>query len=114
MAYVARELGHNDEAERFLQQYMNYLATDETVYHEANLGMVALYEGKEKEALRHFKAFAKQDGYYYWLILFFENDPMVIKIKDQDSFQAVWQQVSDSFWQNHEQIKQTLELERLI
>ncbi len=114
MAYVARALGYNDEAERFLQQYMNYLATDETVYHAANLGMVALYEGKEEEALKHLKDFAKQDGYYYWLILFFEDDPMVKKIKDQKTFQAVWQEVIASFWQNHEQIKQRLELERLI
>lgn len=50
----------------------------------------------------------------YWVILFFDKDPIVEKLKDNPEFKQLVKDLNTRFWANHEELKARLEEKGLL
>jgi hypothetical protein len=67
-----------------------------------------------KKALHHLELFSKQTDYHYWTILFVQMDPLLDNLKDLPEFKKLSKKIENKFWENHEDIKTSLEGKGLI
>lgn len=114
IAITYEKMGFKEEAESFFNAYKQYCERDQTIYKSASLAMKHLYEGNSDMAIQSFEAFALQDNFQYWIVLFLEEDPLMKKLESHPKYEFVIQQIKDKFWANHEDVKSMLEENRLL
>jgi len=114
IAYTYKKLGFSDKAEKYLNKYKNYLEKDESIYREASLAMLYLYENKPDKAIEAYNKFSLQDGFQYWILLFLEEDPLVESLSTHPKYDEVFQKIKNRFWENHNQLKKSLKEQELI
>lgn len=72
------------------------------------------WHGENKQALEQLEIFSKRDYVMYWVILFFDKDPIVEKLKDNPEFKQLVKDLNTRFWANHEELKARLEEKGLL
>lgn len=70
--------------------------------------------GKIEKAIEQLKIFSTQDNFQYWIVLFLEKDLLMKKLEVHLYYQSTIQKNKDKFWDNHQQIEETLEKEGLL
>ena len=114
IAHTYKKLGFSDKAEKYINKYKDYLDKDKSIYKEASLAMLYLYENKPDKAIEAYDKFSLQDGFTYWMILFIEEDPLVKSLSSHPKYDEVIQKIKDRFWENHNQLKKSLKEKKLI
>jgi TolB-like protein/AraC-like DNA-binding protein/Tfp pilus assembly protein PilF len=114
IAYTYKKLGFSDKAEKYLNKYKDYLEKDESIYREASLAMLYLYENKPDKALDAYNKFSLQNGFQYWILLFLEEDPLVESLSTHPKYDEVFQKIKNRFWENHNRLKKSLKEQELI
>ncbi|WP_397447548.1 helix-turn-helix domain-containing protein [Polaribacter sp. R77954] len=114
IAYTYKKLGFSDKAEKYFNKYKDYLEKDESIYREASLAMLYLYESKPDKAIDAYDKFSLQDGFQYWILLFLEEDPLVKSLSTHPKYDEVFQKIKDRFWENHNRLKKSLKEQELI
>lgn len=113
IAVLHDKLGMPDKADHYLKLFKDFADEDKSIYKHISLAAYYSYEGDAKRALEEMKLFAREDDYFYW-ILMFEDDPMMEKMKGNPEFDKVCRQLKDKFWKRHERIKETLDEKGLL
>ncbi|HKL40833.1 MAG TPA: hypothetical protein VJ894_09140, partial [Cryomorphaceae bacterium] len=113
LAYIFRENGEPEKAERFLQTFKTYCHQDRTIYKSALMALLYAYEGEEDRSIEELKVFAEQDNFQYWFLLM-DQDPLMQSVAKHPEFPEVFEDIQEVFWNNHDQLKETLESEELI
>jgi len=113
LAYIFRENGEPEKAERFLQTFKTYCHQDRTIYKSALMALLYAYEGEEDRSIEELKVFAEQDNFQYWFLLM-DQDPLMRSVAKHPEFPEVFEDIQEVFWNNHDQLKETLESEELI
>lgn len=108
IAYVLAQQGFKEKSEELVRDYKSFIDEDKSLY--KNLGFAAYYTyiGKQKEAIEHMKLFSEEDNVQYWIILFLEEDPVMVSIKDNVEFKKYLNATKSKFWATHEELKTTL------
>lgn len=108
IAYVLAQQGFKEKSEELVRDYKSFIDEDKSLY--KNLGLAAYYTyiGKQKEAIEHMKLFSEEDNVQYWIILFLEEDPVMVSIKDNVEFKKYLNVTKSKFWATHEELKTTL------
>lgn len=106
--------GHVKEGEKYVEDYQNYAENDQSIYKQANLALLYAYQGDTKNAIEHFKLFAQEEHYHYWILLFYQMDPIMENIKNVPEFKKIYSEIETKFWNYHEQIKRTLKDQELL
>lgn len=114
IAMVMRQLGMEEEAAKYLEGFRDYANNDPSIYRELNLSMLAAFNGEEEKAVEHLKLFSQKENYHYWILLFYEMDPIINPLKDQPAFQSTMKKIETKFWERHQQIKRKLKEQGLI
>jgi TolB-like protein/AraC-like DNA-binding protein len=114
IAFVLDQLGRNDEAEQFYEKFLTYATKDQTIYKDLYLSSYYAAKGEVEKGTKYFKAFTKQRDYQYWIILFLDKDPVVLKLSTHPDFKKTLKEISDNFWIQHEQTREMLEDEGVI
>ena len=114
IAYTYKKSGFSDKAEKYYNKYKDYLEKDESIYREASLAMLYLYESKPDKAIDAYNKFSLQDGFQYWILLFLEEDPLVKSLSTHPRYDGVFQKIKESFWENHNRLKKSLKEQELI
>ncbi|MEM5565096.1 helix-turn-helix domain-containing protein [Psychroserpens sp. AS72] len=114
IAYTFERMGFSHKAEKYINKYKNYLEKDESIYREASLAMLYLYENMPNKAIEAYDKFSSQDGFQYWILLFLEEDPLFKSLKNHPDYDEVIQKINDRFWENHNQLKKTLKKNNLL
>ncbi|WP_425392012.1 helix-turn-helix domain-containing protein [Ekhidna sp.] len=114
IAYVLRKLGKPNEAESYLKSYKAYIEVDKSIYKDLITSAYHAYRGDLDEGIKYFKAFTKQEDFFYWLILFLEKDPILLELSGHKEFQPTVQKIKDNFWRQHHEIRKMLEEEGMI
>lgn len=106
--------GEIQKAKIFIEDYRQYLETDQTAYKD--LGLCAYYDymGDTDKALEYLRGFSKQDNIQYWIILFMREQPMPGKISKLPECKKIMDEIESKFWANHEKLKLTLEDKGLL
>jgi TolB-like protein/AraC-like DNA-binding protein len=113
IAFVLSKMGFKKKSEEFIKSFKDYADNDPSIYKHFHLAMYYSYRGDASKAIEHMKLFAKEDNYYYWILLL-SNDPIVEPIKDLPDFKKVMSDLETKFWNNHKKIKRTLEEKELL
>jgi hypothetical protein len=108
------KMGLATEAEKYFNYFRQYAEYDISIYKNLNLAMVHVFDGDNQKAIEHMKLFTEQENYHYWTILFFEIDPMMDEIKTDPEFMKIFKDIESKFWNNHKQIKASLEEKGLL
>ncbi|UAM98910.1 helix-turn-helix domain-containing protein [Polaribacter litorisediminis] len=114
IAYTYKKMGFSDKEEVYINKYKDYLDKDESIYKEASLAMLYIYENKPDKAIEAYNKFSLQDGFQYWILLFLEEDPLVKSLSNHPKYDEVFQKIEDRFWENHNRLKKSLKEKELI
>ncbi len=111
---VYEKMGLDEQASEFFASYAEYCENDESIYKPASIAALYSHEGKIDEAIEQLKVFAANSNYQYWVLLFMKTDPVFKPLKSHPEFNEVMQKIEDRFWENHTQLKKSLEEKKLI
>lgn len=114
IAVVFAEMGMPDKSETYMMDFLTYAENDNSLYKNLSLALYYSYRGEINIALEHMKLFAMQENYTYWTLLFLKIDPLIEPMKDHPEFQQIFREIESKFWEQHEQIKKSLENKGLI
>lgn len=114
IAYTYDKMGFPKKAEQYLDKYKDYLEKDESIYKEASLAMLYLYEDMPDKAIEVYDKFSLQDDFQYWVILFIHEDPLLMQLKSHPKYEETIKKIEMQFWERHAKLKETLEEEKLL
>ncbi len=114
IAFVLDQLGSDAEAEQFYEKFLTFAINDQTIYKDLYLASYYAAKGEIEKGAQFFNAFTKQRDYQYWIILFLDKDPVILKLSEHPDFKKTLKTIIDNFWTQHEQIRKMLEEERVI
>ncbi len=111
---VLSKVGLTEESENYFNDYLDYAENDNSIYKHLSLAVYYSYKGDTKNAIDQMELFSQQDNYPYWYILFLDIDPLFDIIKDLPEFKKILNDIEIKFWENHKQIKASLEEKELL
>lgn len=114
IAYTFHKMGFSEKAELYLEKFKNYLEKDTSIYKEASLGMLYIYEKNYDKAIEAYENFSLQDDFQYWVVLFLKEDPLMRQLESHPKYEETIKKIEMQFWQKHNRLKQTLKSERLL
>ncbi|NVK85176.1 MAG: helix-turn-helix domain-containing protein [Cytophagia bacterium] len=113
IAAVFEIAGKEEEAKGLYKDYLEYVATDQSVYRDALYLAYYAKIGETDKAIEHLREFAKNDNFQFWLILF-DSDPSMKSLESIPEAQQLWKKIHDKFWRNHDALRADLEEKGLI
>jgi TolB-like protein/AraC-like DNA-binding protein len=114
IAYTYNKMGFAIKAEQYLNKYKDYLEKDESIYKEAAMAMLYLYEEKPDKAIEAYNIFSLQDDFQYWVILFMKKDPLMKRLQNHPKYEETIEKIEMQFWKKHNKLKETLKKEKLL
>lgn len=114
IAYVLLQLGKKEAAQPYLDNYHQFAEANTSLYREMLLASYYSVLGQTDQGMNHLREFSKQSGFFYWLILFMDDDPALRNLIADPSYKAIVARLHDNFWKAHKSLRQTLEKEELI
>lgn len=114
IAITYEKMGDVEQAKVYYDKYVDFCKNDGSIYKSASLAIQHLYDGDKDEAIEQLKVFATQNNFQYWIVLFIDKDPLMKKLQSHPEYKQTIQKISDRFWENHSQIKKTLNDSKLL
>ncbi len=114
ISYVYQQVGDTVRARELYQIYKERAQQDGSIYKDVMLSAACLMEGDTDRAMDYLKAFAEQDDFHYWTLLFYKLDPLAKEIMQHPDFDKVWKKLEKKFWKKHRQIEAELKAEGLL
>ncbi|WP_299584278.1 helix-turn-helix domain-containing protein [uncultured Sunxiuqinia sp.] len=114
IAVVMDKMGFAEEAAELMQDYKAYAEQDPSIYRPLSLAVYYAWQDDRARALQYLEEFAREDNFHYWTILFLDKDPLVDSIKELPEFRKLFRQMEQKFWNNHQQLKRSLEAKNLL
>ncbi|MBL7105837.1 MAG: helix-turn-helix domain-containing protein [Bacteroidales bacterium] len=111
---VLSKIGLTEESEKYFREYKDYAENDKSIYKHLTLAAYYSYKGDTEKAIEHLKIFSQQNNYHYWTVIFTQIDPLVDNIKDLPEFKEIMNDIETKFWNNHKQMKASLEEKELL
>lgn len=114
VAICYEKMGFVEEAKEFYKSYATYCKNDTSIYQPASLAFKHIYDGDYDAAIAQFKEFSNQSNFQYWIVVFLEEDPLIKKLQSHPEYQNVIKSIKDKFWEDHNQIRETLRQNNLL
>lgn len=114
LSLVYQKMGFPELAAAYFESYAAYCEADESIYKGASLAAKYGHQGDIESAMEQLKLFSRQHNFQYWIVLFYEMDPIIEPLKAHPEFEEVMEQVKNRFWEDHEKLRSTLKEKGLI
>ena len=114
IAYTYKEMGLPNKAEKYIKKYKDYLEEDESIYKEASLAMLYLYENMPDKAIEAYDKFSSRDGFQYWVLLFMKEDPLLKQLQNHPRYNETIEKIEVQFWEKHQKLEESLKKENLL
>lgn len=114
IAFVLDKLGKKEEAAILFDQFFQYAQTDKTLYQSLNMCAYYAAKGEVDKGMEYLKAFTNERGYFYWLILFLDKDPIILQLSSHPDFEETLKTISENFWTQHRELRKMLVEEGII
>ncbi|GAA4968758.1 helix-turn-helix domain-containing protein [Algibacter aquimarinus] len=111
---VFEKMGLNKKAADLYSAYSQYCENDESIYKPASLASKYVHEGKFDLAIENLQKFATKNNFQYWILLFTDKDPLMDQLKNHPEYKSTIKKIENRFWENHNQLKQSLKDSKLI
>ena len=114
IAFVLDRMGRAEEAEKHLAVYKAFAENDKSIYRDLMLSSYYAYMGDVDQGIAYLKKFSEQRDYFYWLVMFLEDDPIMKSLSSHPDFKPTLQKIESQFWESHKETRKMLEEEGLI
>ena len=114
MAMVMRKMGLPEEEEKYRRLFRDFTEKDPSIYRQLNAAMLSAFQGDQQEALTRLEAFAAEENYAYWILLFLDVDPLLEDLWALPEFQKTARKLEDKFWTRHERLRRSLQEQNLL
>ncbi|MEO1050901.1 MAG: helix-turn-helix domain-containing protein [Bacteroidota bacterium] len=114
IAYVFLKNGQLDEAEKLINDFKAFAEADDSDFRHLNLAAYYAYRDDQKKVVEHLEAYVSENHYYYWIVRFLPDDPLMDEVKDDPEFKEAMSRLESGFWEHHEQLKARLIRKGLI
>lgn len=114
IAFVLRQVGRNDEAEKHLAIFKDFVDNDKSLYRDLMLSSYYAYIGDVDQGIEYLKKFSAQRDYFYWLVMMLEDDPQMSLLSEHPEFKPTIDKINAQFWDSHKDTRKMLEQEGLI
>ncbi len=114
IAFTLQELGKSEEAKEYYESFLEFAENDKSIYRELCFSAYYAATGDIKEAMSHLKLFAEKDNYQYWIMLFLDKDPVILRMSGHPDFTKTMNKIRDKFWMKHMEMRKMLEAEEVI
>lgn len=114
IAYVLEQVGRATEAERHLEIYKSFVDNDASIYKDILLASYYAYKGDVNKGIEYLKAFSEQQGYFYWLVMMTEDDPIMSRLSEHPDFLPTLEKIENQFWDEHKKTRRMLEEKGLL
>ncbi|MEO9871487.1 helix-turn-helix domain-containing protein [Ekhidna sp.] len=114
IAFVLDQLGEHEEANKMYEKFLTHAENDPTIYKNMNLCAYYAAKGNIEKGMEYLKLFTEERDYFYWLILFLDKDPVILKLSSHPDFKKTLDEISENFWVQHKEVRKMLEEEDLI
>jgi TolB-like protein/Tfp pilus assembly protein PilF len=114
IAYVLDQMGRTSEAEKHLSIYKAFVDNDRSIYQDIMLSGYYAYTGDVDKGIEYLKKFSEQEGYFYWLVMMTENDPIMSLLSEHPDYLPTLKKIEVQFWEEHKKTRKMLEEEGLI
>lgn len=111
---VYEKMGFTEQAKTFYEAYAVYCKKDQSIYKSASLASKYVHEKQYDKAIEQLKIFSTQSDFQYWIVLFLDKDPLMKPLLKNPEFQKTLEQINSQFWENHQQIRASLEVKDLL
>lgn len=111
---VFEKMGLNKKAADLYSAYSQYCENDESIYKPASLASKYVHEGKFDLAIENLQKFATKNNFQYWILLFTDKDPLMDQLKNHPEYKSTIKKIENRFWEDHNQLKQSLKDSKLI
>lgn len=107
IAHVYRMMGRQQKADSLFADYVVYANEIQTPYQSVTKACMHAYLGETEEAIEQLKVFSELRNIQYWFLLM-KSDPLLEPLKEHPEFEAIMQKIENSYWQDHEELKNEL------
>ncbi len=114
IGFVFEKMGFTQEANKLFDDFLDYTENENSIYKHANLALYYAYKNDIDKTFYHLNLFSQEDNFYYWIVLFFNKEPLFDNIKDNEDFIQIMNVIEDKFWKNQNKIKESLQSKGLI
>ncbi|WP_338733647.1 helix-turn-helix domain-containing protein [Mangrovimonas cancribranchiae] len=111
---VFKEMGYDKKASEYFEAYDAYCKADESIYQPASLAMQLIYQGNYDGAIAKLNEFSQESNFQYWMVLFLEKDPLLKRLKSHPEYDVTISKIKQQFWNQHHELRITLEKNNLI
>ncbi len=109
IAYTYKKMGFSSKAEQYLKKYKDYLEKDVSIYKEASVAILYLYEEMPDKAIEAYDKFSIEDDFQYWVLLFMKKDPLMNQLQNHPKYEETIEKIEMQFWENQAKLKKSLE-----
>ncbi len=110
---VYEKAGEVKKGKEFINNYYQYIETDQTAYKDLGLAAYYNYLGNTEKTISYLKRFTEEDDIQYWFILFIRQEPLPNGISKNPECSKLLAQIEAKFWAKHEKLKETLKEKKL-
>jgi tetratricopeptide (TPR) repeat protein len=114
IAVTCDKVGRKEEAAAYFESFLLYAEQDHTLYRNLSLSAYYAYNGEPEKAIKHLELFSEESDFQYWVLLFFDMDPLVDTISQLPEFKILFDKITSNFWEQHQRIQKALQEEGLI
>ncbi|MDW3190886.1 MAG: helix-turn-helix domain-containing protein [Cytophagales bacterium] len=114
IAFVLKQLGKDQEAQVYLDQFKAYAEEDVSIYQDLHWFSYYAVTGEMEKSIAHLDLFSKQSGFQYWFVLFLEDDPITRSVMNHPGYEVIADRINTKFWESHNKLKEQLKQEGLL
>src|SRR5690606_14226103 len=98
---------------KFVASFKDFSDRDQSIYKHLHLALYYLYQRDAQQAIAHLKLFSEEDNYQYWILLL-PDDPIIDPIRNHPEFKQIIRTIETKFWNQHKEIRVSLEEKGLL
>jgi len=113
MGIVLMQNGLTHEGQQLIADFKKFVDQDRSVSQHLPLAMYYAHQKDSQRALDHLRLLAREDNFRYQVIIAELIDPVFDSIRNLPEFKKAMNSIEEKFWETHDEIKETLEEERM-
>ncbi len=114
IADVYRRHNEPEKAAKMIDQFERFCENDHSMYQSVHQALFHVYHKEYEKANDYYEQFAEQGNFIFWLVRFWDTDPMMDEIKKTPRFQRTMKKIEAQFWKDHQETRSGLVEQGLI
>jgi len=114
IAVVLDRVGEVEKSREYMDKFLTFIKRDNSIYNSLLWASYFSYKGETEKAIEKLNEFSKERDYFYWTLLFLDDDALLDNIRLHPDYPSIYQRIKENFWESHRETKAELKKKGLI